>query len=127
MRAEYVPTDAQRSLVENAAAFGLTQAEIANQLKIDEKTLRKHFRGELSSGKFKVYPRAAHWLGLDQKKRAEPADAPRNSRRETVRSLYCHECIERFTMRDVRCSYGTRFFHKECYKRWGERKMFQCG
>jgi AraC-like DNA-binding protein len=51
---EYVPTDAQRSLVENAAAFGLTQADIAEQLKIDEKTLRKHFRDELSSGKFKV-------------------------------------------------------------------------
>jgi hypothetical protein len=34
MRAEYVPTDAQRALVENAAAFGLTQADIAEQLKI---------------------------------------------------------------------------------------------
>jgi hypothetical protein len=31
-----------------------TQAEIANQLGIQEKTLRKHFREELSSGKFKV-------------------------------------------------------------------------
>jgi AraC-like DNA-binding protein len=48
------PTDAQRALVENAAAFGLTQADIAEQLKIDEKTLRKHFRDELSGGKFKV-------------------------------------------------------------------------
>ena len=38
--AEYVPTDAQRALVESAAAFGLTQADIAEQLKIDEKTLR---------------------------------------------------------------------------------------
>ena len=54
MTAEYVPTDAQRALVESAAAFGLTQADIAEQLKIDEKTLRKHFRDELSSGKFKV-------------------------------------------------------------------------
>jgi hypothetical protein len=43
------------------------------------------------------------------------------------RSAYCHECIERFTVRDVRCCYGTRFFHRECYKRWQERKMFQCG
>jgi predicted transcriptional regulator len=33
-------------------APGLTQAEIANELGIDEKTLRKHFRVELSSGKF---------------------------------------------------------------------------
>jgi DNA-binding NarL/FixJ family response regulator len=30
----------QRALVENAAAFGITQAAIAEQLKIDEKTLR---------------------------------------------------------------------------------------
>jgi hypothetical protein len=59
MPAEYEPTAEQRALVESASAIGITQAEIANQLKIDEKTLRKHFRGELSSGKFKVYPRAA--------------------------------------------------------------------
>jgi hypothetical protein len=52
--AEYVPTADQRALVENAAAFGLTQADRAEQLKIDEKTLRKHFQDELSSGKFKV-------------------------------------------------------------------------
>ena len=38
----------------SAAAFGLTQADSAEQLKIDEKTLRKHFQDELSSGKFKV-------------------------------------------------------------------------
>jgi len=50
--AEYVPTAEQRALVESAAAFGLTQADIAEQLKIEEKTLRKHFRDELSSGKF---------------------------------------------------------------------------
>jgi hypothetical protein len=34
MPAEYEPTDAQRALVESAAAFGLTQADIAEQLKI---------------------------------------------------------------------------------------------
>jgi hypothetical protein len=39
--AEYVPTDAQRSLVESASAFGITQAEIATQLKISEPTLRR--------------------------------------------------------------------------------------
>jgi hypothetical protein len=54
MPAEYEPTADQRALVESTAAFGLTQADIAEQLKIDEKTLRKHFRDELSSGKFKV-------------------------------------------------------------------------
>jgi len=52
--AEYEPTAEQRALVESASAIGITQAEIANQLKIDEKTLRKHFRDELNSGKFKV-------------------------------------------------------------------------
>ena len=54
MTAEYVPTAEQRALVESAAAFGLTQADIAEHLTIDEKTLRKHFQDELSSGKFKV-------------------------------------------------------------------------
>ena len=44
----------QRALVESAAAFGITQADIAEQLGIQEKTLRKHFRRELNSGKFKV-------------------------------------------------------------------------
>jgi hypothetical protein len=41
MPAEYVPTADQRALVENAAAFGITEADIAEQLKIDEKTLRE--------------------------------------------------------------------------------------
>jgi isocitrate/isopropylmalate dehydrogenase len=41
------------------------------------------------------------------------------------RSSYCHECIERFTANDVRCSCGTRYFHKECYKRWQEKKVFR--
>src|SRR4029077_15683771 len=54
MPAEYVATAEQRALLESAAAFGLTQAEIANELGIDEKTLRKHFRVYLSSGKFKL-------------------------------------------------------------------------
>jgi hypothetical protein len=38
MPAEYEPTAEQRGLVESASAIGITQAEIANQLKIDEKT-----------------------------------------------------------------------------------------
>ena len=49
-----MPTADQRSLVESAAAFGITQADIAEQLDIQEKTLRKHFRRELNGGKFKV-------------------------------------------------------------------------
>jgi hypothetical protein len=39
--AEYVPTADQRSLVESAAAFGFTQADIAQQLKIDETRLSR--------------------------------------------------------------------------------------
>ena len=35
MPAEYVPTADQRALVESAAAFGITQADIAEQLTID--------------------------------------------------------------------------------------------
>ena len=40
MPAEFEPTTDQRALVQNAAAFGINQADIANQLNIDEKTLR---------------------------------------------------------------------------------------
>jgi hypothetical protein len=52
--AEYVPTADQRALVESASAFGITQAEIATQLKISEPTLRKYFREELNGGAFKA-------------------------------------------------------------------------
>jgi predicted transcriptional regulator len=52
--AEYEPTAEQRAIVESAAAFGLTQADIAEHLGICEKTLRKHFREELNGGKFKA-------------------------------------------------------------------------
>src|SRR4029077_14798125 len=44
----------QREFVESASAFGITQAEIATQLKISEPTLRKHFRDELDGGAFKA-------------------------------------------------------------------------
>ena len=54
MTAVYKPSAEHRALVENASAFGLTQSQIAAQLKMDEKTLRKHFREELDSGKFKI-------------------------------------------------------------------------
>jgi hypothetical protein len=73
MPAEYEPTADQRALVESAAAFGLTQADIAQQLKIDEKTLRKHFRDELSGGKFKIDMSAGKTLVEDEvQRRARP-------------------------------------------------------
>jgi DNA-binding NarL/FixJ family response regulator len=55
MPAEFEPTADQRALVESASAFGLTQAEIATQLKISEPTLRKHFRDELDGGGRRQY------------------------------------------------------------------------
>jgi AraC-like DNA-binding protein len=58
--AEYEPTDAQRSLVESASAFGITQAEIATQLKISEPTLRKHFRDESADEQVRL--RACQWV-----------------------------------------------------------------
>jgi predicted ArsR family transcriptional regulator len=50
-----------------------TQADIAEQLKIDEKTLRKHFRDELSSGKFKVDMTAGKTVAELMKSRDEGA------------------------------------------------------
>ena len=41
-------------------AFGIPQAEIAGQLMIDEKTLRKRFRDELDVGKFKLDMAVVH-------------------------------------------------------------------
>jgi NADPH:quinone reductase-like Zn-dependent oxidoreductase len=38
IRMQYLTAYGERALVENAAAFGLTQADSAEQLKIDEKT-----------------------------------------------------------------------------------------
>ena len=51
MPAEFEPTTDQRALVQNACGFW---HQPGCQLNIDEKTLRKHFREELNSGKFKV-------------------------------------------------------------------------
>lgn len=51
---KFKPTQKQRGLVETASSFGVTQADISEQLGIDLKTLRKYFRAELNSGKFKL-------------------------------------------------------------------------
>jgi hypothetical protein len=54
--AEYVPTDAQRSLVESASAFGITQAEIATQLKISERTRAVFWGHNLAHAAYKRGP-----------------------------------------------------------------------
>jgi hypothetical protein len=55
MNPVYEPTDEDRALVENAAAFGVSRQRMAYRLGIDEKTLRKHFRAELDGGMFKAH------------------------------------------------------------------------
>jgi hypothetical protein len=54
-------------------------------------------------------------------------DPPRiNKEDRKQRYSYCNECLERFTADDVRCSYGARYFHKECYRQWQQKKMLHC-
>jgi hypothetical protein len=50
-RPSFKPTAEQRKTVKSLAAVGLRQGQIATMIGIrSEKTLRKHFRKELSSG-----------------------------------------------------------------------------
>ena len=74
MTAEYVPTDAQRSLVESASAFGITQAEIATQLKISEPTLRKHFRDDGETQPDLLWRSAVAKMLIEQKTRSNPGE-----------------------------------------------------
>lgn len=55
--------------------------------------------------------------------RLDPPRIKKDDRKQ--RFSYCQECLERFAAGDVRCSYGTRYFHKECFKRWQQKKSFQ--
>jgi hypothetical protein len=49
MRPEFQPTEEQRRTVEKLASYGVPQAEIARVVRIDPKTLRKHFREQLDT------------------------------------------------------------------------------
>jgi hypothetical protein len=49
------PSPEQRTLVGNAAAFGVKQELLAANLGISDKTLRKYFRAELDGGMFKAH------------------------------------------------------------------------
>ncbi len=49
-RPKFEPTDKHRSEVKLYAAYGISHEDIAAQIGIDPKTLRKHFRQELTSG-----------------------------------------------------------------------------
>lgn len=48
MRKQHEPTDEQRKLVSALASYGVTQKDICEQIEIDLKTLRKHYRKELT-------------------------------------------------------------------------------
>ena len=67
-RPSFEPTDEQRELVEQLAAFGIPQPDIANFVKgkngkpITERTLRKYFRSELDGGSVKANVKVAKGL-----------------------------------------------------------------
>ena len=56
------PTQETRAEVRALASFGVSQEEVATYLDIDPKTLRKHYRGELTTSALKVHARVASFL-----------------------------------------------------------------
>ncbi len=64
-RPKFEPSAEQRRLVEGMAALGIPETDIAKNVgpkPIDPKTLRKHFRRELSTGAMKATARVAETL-----------------------------------------------------------------
>lgn len=60
--AMFVPTDEQRRMVKVMSGFGIPQPDVASQIGIDAKTLRKHFREELDRGMTEANMRVAQSL-----------------------------------------------------------------
>ena len=58
----FVPTDEQRRMVKVMSGFGIPQPDVASQIGIDAKTLRKHFREELDRGMTEANMRVAQSL-----------------------------------------------------------------
>ena len=58
----YTPTEEQRRMVKVMSGFGIPQTDIARQVGIDTKTLRKHFREELDRGMTDANMRVAQSL-----------------------------------------------------------------
>ena len=56
------PTDKQRGQVSAFVSYGLQHNEIAKQIGIDGKTLRKHYREELDTGKLVASAKVAQTL-----------------------------------------------------------------
>lgn len=62
-RPAWTPTEFQKGEVSAAIRFGQPEAEIAAELGIDPKTLRRHFRHELDFGKIRYLRSVATSLG----------------------------------------------------------------
>src|SRR3954465_5045407 len=61
-RPAHKPDDGQRRQVEALAAYGIPEPDISRVLKIDPKTLRKHYRDELDLGSTKANAQVAGFL-----------------------------------------------------------------
>jgi hypothetical protein len=59
---EHEPTEQTRKLVESSSGLGLPHESIAVLVGIDDKTLRKHYRSELDTGKAKAHVKIAQTL-----------------------------------------------------------------
>jgi hypothetical protein len=56
------PTEEERRLVRAFSGFGIPQEDIARQVGVDAKTLRKHFRDELDRGSVEATAKVAQSL-----------------------------------------------------------------
>lgn len=61
-RRGFSPTSAQRALVESLAGYGIPEVEIAAVVGIARSTLRRHFEGELDTGRTRAHSRVAESL-----------------------------------------------------------------
>ena len=62
MTAAFEPTEEQRRTVRAMSGYGIPQEDIAILLDVDPKTLRKHFRRELSRGSVEATAKVAQTL-----------------------------------------------------------------
>src|SRR6185369_12263297 len=61
-RRGHKPDPAQRRQVEAMAAYGIPEIDISRVLRLDPKTLRKHYRDELDTGSTKANAQVAGFL-----------------------------------------------------------------
>lgn len=78
MPAEHKPTDETRSTVEALASFGIPQEDIAAQIQVAPKSLRKHYSEEINRGIAKTNAKvgqflAKHATGIAMQDKDNPA------------------------------------------------------